>query len=185
LARDFEQLRDDIVLELSCRKFAFIPPPNDQYFGQDKLFGAEVYEMFPDARADVKDAGDCLAASLPTACIYHLMRVAEHGLRRLAKKLRVGLTHTGKPMPIEFGEWDKVITAIRNKIADARKLPSGPKRQAKFEGYSNAADHCEYTKDIWRNNASHTRKPYKDAEAVNALERVRDFMQFLGKYLAK
>jgi len=185
LARDFQLLRDDIIFELSCQKFAFIPPPNDEYFCQDNLFGEEVYSMFPDARADIKDAGDCLAASLPTASVFHLMRTAEHGLRALARKLRVTITHKGKQCPIEFGDWDTVITAIKNKIIDARKLSAGPKRQAKLEAYSNAADHCEYMKDIWRNNASHTRKPYKDAEAVNALERVRDFMQFLGSYLAK
>ena len=185
LARDFELLRDDIIVELSSQKFAFIPPPNDKYFGKEKLFGEEVHNVFPDARDDIRDAGDCLAASLPTASVFHLMRAAEHGLRALARKLRVTLTHKGKQCPIEFGDWDTVITAIKNKIIAARKLPAGLKKQANLGAYSNAADHCEYMKDIWRNNASHTRKPYKDAEAVNALERVRDFMQFLGSYLAK
>jgi len=38
-------------------------------------------------------------------------------------------------------------------------------------------------KDIWRNNMAHTRKPYNQTEAVGVMERVREFMQFLGKYL--
>lgn len=173
-------LKETIVMELATRKFAYIPSPNDQYFEQEKLFGDEVYEKFPEARRDIKDAGNCLAVSLTTASVFHLMRAAEHGLRKLAKRLNVKLTHTGKPMPIEFGDWDKVITGIRNKIADARKLPAGPKRQAKLETYSSAADHCEYMKDIWRNSMAHTRKPYNEPEAIGVLERVRDFFRFLG-----
>jgi hypothetical protein len=170
LVQELIKLKQLIIMETSKRKLAFIPAPYDIYFEQDRLFGNEVYDTFDEARQDLKDAGNCLAASLPTASVFHLMRVAEHGLRKLARKLGVKLTHTGKPMPIEFGDWNKVITAIKNKIT-----------QAKLELYSNAADHCEYMKDIWRNNTAHTRKPYSGPEAEGVLGRVRDFMQFLGK----
>jgi hypothetical protein len=173
-------LMQTILGELSKRKVAYIAPPYDVYFEQEKLFGNLVFDIFPEARQDLRDAGNCLAASLPTASVFHLMRVAEFGLRKLAKRLRVRLTHTGKALPIEFADWDKVITAIKNKIATARTIPAGPKRQTKLELYSNAADHCEYMKDIWRNNTAHTRKAYNGPEAVGVLERVREFMQFLG-----
>jgi hypothetical protein len=176
-------LMQTIIQELSKRKLAYIAPPYDVYFEQEKLFGDSVFDIFPEARQDVKDAGNCLAASLPTACVFHLMRVSEHGLRKLATKLKVKLTHSGKPCPLEFGDWDKVITAIRNKILEARKLPAGPKRQAKFEAYSNAADHCEYMKDIWRNNTAHARRPYSHNEALGAMNRVRDFMELLARGL--
>jgi hypothetical protein len=183
MVQELFKLKQLIVMETAKRHLAFISPPYDAYFEQEKLFGESVFEIFLDARQDVKDAGNCLAATLPTASVFHLMRVAEHGLRKLAKKLKVKLTHTGKPSPIEFADWDKVITAIRSNIAAARKLPAGPKRQAKLEGWSNGADHCEYMKDIWRNNMAHTRTPYNGPEAVGVLERVRDFMQFLSKHL--
>ena len=185
ILKELTKLKQRIVMESSKRKLAFIDPLYDEYFEQDKLFGDVVYDTFPNARQDIKEAGNCLAASLATASIFHLMRVAEHGLRTLAKRLRVTLIHTGQRMPIEFGGWDKVITGIKNKIAEARRLPAGPKRQAKLEAYSNAADHCEYMKDIWRNNMAHARKPYTPTEAVGVMERVRDFMKFLGEYLKK
>jgi hypothetical protein len=113
------------------------------------------------------------------------MRAAERGLRMLARRLHVTLTHSGKAVPIEFADWNKIITGIKNKIADAHKLAPGPKRQAKLETYSSAADHCEYMKEIWRNNVSHTRKPYTEDEAIDALKKVRNFMQFLSKALLK
>lgn len=40
-------------------------------------------------------------------------------------------------------------------------------------------------KDIWRNSAAHTRKPYKASEALGVYERVRDFMHFLASALGQ
>ena len=183
IARDLKSLRKTIEMELGKRKFVYVEPKNIAYFEQDRLYGDLVYETFQAARQDLKDAGNCLAISLPTACMFHLMRVTEHGLRSLARKMHVQLTHKGKNCPIEFGDWDKLITGIKNKITAARSLSAGSKKQAQLEMYSNAADHCEYMKDIWRNNLSHSRKAYIDQEALAALVRVGDFMTFLAKHL--
>jgi hypothetical protein len=111
------------------------------------------------------------------------MRVAEHGLRALAKKLRVALTYKGKHQPIEFADWEKMITAIRNKVNTARETFSGKKRAETIQRYSDLADHCSYMKDIWRNEVSHTRKPYVDREALIVLQRVRGFMGALVQQL--
>jgi len=181
LARDLQGLYGQMQRALHKRKFAYIPPPNDAFFEQEKLFGDDVYEKFPKARVDIKDAGNAFAASLYTACIFHLMRAGEHGLRRLGKKLKIVVTHTKTIIPIEYGEWDKIITLINNKIATARALPTGPKRQRLLEIYSDASQHCLFMKDIWRNTASHARKEYSDPEALAAMGRVKEFLQFLAK----
>lgn len=184
MTKALELFRQDFIMELVKRKFAYIPPPNDQYFEQECLFGDTVNVAFPGARQDIKDAGNCIAASLDTAAVFHLMRVAEHGLRALARRLRVRIRHKGQPCPLELGDWEQVITEIRNKIAAIRQLPKGSKqRKEKLELYSDAADHCTFMKDIWRNNMSHTRNAYKQSEAIAILERVCDFMQFLGRSL--
>jgi hypothetical protein len=78
-----------IEKELAQRKLVFIPPNLVEYLEQEKLFGDAVYENFPSARGDIRDAGNCLAAGLNTAAVFHLMRVVELGLRALAKKLHV------------------------------------------------------------------------------------------------
>ncbi len=36
-----------------------------QYFEQDKLFGEMVFDVFPNVRADIKEAGNCLALRIP------------------------------------------------------------------------------------------------------------------------
>jgi hypothetical protein len=184
ITREVELLQHDVISELARTTFAYIPSPNNKYFEQEHLFGEAVNLKIPAAVQDVKDAGNCIAASVDTAAVFHLMRVAEHGLRALAKKLRVSVKHKGKPYPLELGDWEQVITEIKNKITAIRLLPKASKqRQGKLELYSDAADHCAFMKDIWRNNTSHTRKPYKQSEAIAILDRVRDFMQFLGRIL--
>ena len=159
------------------------PSPEElsKYYDKGKLFGDAVFDAFPSARFDIREAGNCLACDNNTAVVFHLMRVAEHGLRSIAKKVGIKLTDKGKPQPIEFATWDKVITAINNKITAARTLPQGPKKTKSLQFYANAAENCTYIRDIWRNEISHTRKSYDDFEAKAVLSRVRDFMRLLAE----
>jgi hypothetical protein len=180
IKQELAAMLEGIEIELSKFLFVHIQPENAKYFEQEKLFGDSVYEKFAEASGDLKDAGNCFAASLPTACVFHLMRVAEFGMRSLANKLRVTITHKKKNQPIEYADWNDLITGIRNKIAKVRLLSKGPKRQEKLDLYSSAADHCEYMKDIWRNEVSHARKAYNESEAKAVLDRVQDFMRFLA-----
>jgi hypothetical protein len=135
-----------------------------------------VSRSFPKAVADIVDAGNCLVAGCNTAAVFHLMRVSEYGLRALARRLKVTLTHKGVRQPVEYADWNKVITAIKNEIASLRKLSSGPKQDQRLNFYSHVADQAEYFKDIWRNPTSHARRSYNAPEALGVRSRVRDFM---------
>lgn len=147
----------------------------------EDLFGSEVHESFLEANEDIGAAGHGIACGLHTASVFHSMRVAEFGLRRIAARLKVRIRDHKGYMPVEYGTWDKVITACKNKITKIRQRPVGPKRQEELEFYSDAADHCLFMKDIWRNNISHTRQPYNQPEALAVLERVKGFMTFLAR----
>jgi hypothetical protein len=173
-----DDLRWKLITRLNAIKFALIREESVGYFEQEELFGSEVHKAFPEARADIKDAGNCIAADLCTAAVYQLMRVAELGLRRLARKLKVKLKDRRGPQPITFADWEKIIAGCKTCIDAARAMkPTGPKRQAALERYCDIADHCLFMKDIWRNSAAHVRKPYSRSEAIAAFERVRDFMR--------
>lgn len=177
---ELRTLRESIEHVLDNRAFIYIPSDKAVYIEHKGLFGDSVFRSFPEAQKDIEDAGSALALSLYTAAVFHLMRVTEHGLRRLAKRMQVKLTHGSKPLPLEFADWDKVITGIRNKIAAVRQTQRSQKRQAKLELYSSCADHCEYMKDIWRNNAAHTREAYRENQALDVMQQVRAFMGFLS-----
>jgi hypothetical protein len=174
-------LRQSIEDDLMKRFFVFVEPKKHELLvsvsGED---WADVFKVLPECKPDVLDAHLARMVELDTATVFHMMRVAEFGLRRMAKQVKVKLTHKGHPMPIEFADWEKVIVAIKNKIDKVRQTKIGPTRAAQLEMYSDAADHCVFMKDIWRNNISHVRKPYKPSEALAVIERVRDFMRFIA-----
>jgi hypothetical protein len=171
-------ISDGIQENLNSRKFMFIPSDQFYYWGNATIFGDDFSNEFPEAaRFEALEVGNCFAAGRWTASVFHSMRVAEYGLRKLAKSLKVNIIDRGKNCPLEYGDWHTVITAIRGKIADARKLPAGPKKTEALRRYSDAADHCEYMKDIWRNEISHTRRAYSKAECLGAIDRVRGFIQ--------
>ena len=108
------------------------------------------------------------------------MRVTEYGLRWLARRLKVRLTDKGRRQPLEYADWQKVITECQNQLRTTRQLAKGPKRQERLAKYSRAADHCDYMREIWRNDVSHTRRAYRGTEAEAVIQRVREFMQFLA-----
>src|SRR5439155_6631659 len=51
------------------------------------LFGEQVTTAFPSVAFDVEEAGNCYAFARPTACVFHLMRVMETGLKALGRSL--------------------------------------------------------------------------------------------------
>ena len=123
-----------------------------------------------------------MAVELSTAAVFHLMRVSEYGCGDSHERFFVKLTDKRKHQPLEYADWDKVITGINNKIQHVKtSLSKGPVQHGKLNLCSEAAQHCLYMKDIWRNDISHTRQPYSQAEAIVVFERVRDFMQFLER----
>ena len=172
-----------VLQELRRRRFLRIANGRRQYLDQQHLFGHIVSDRFPNAVGDIRAAGNCLAAECDTAAVFHLMRVAEHGLRAVAKKLRVKLKHKGQNQPIEYADWNDVIVGIKNQITEARKLSRGPKKEAALQFYSDIADQCEYMKDIWRNTIAHTRRPYSGPEAIAVTDRVKAFMVRLASEL--
>jgi hypothetical protein len=183
LAREIQGIMFQAQGDISKRKFAYIPPPNDEYFEQEKLFGETVYDVFEKARRDIKDVGNCYAASLYTACVFHCIRVAEFGLRAMADKLDITISDKNETIPLEYGDWNKVISQINNKISETRKLPNNPTKENLLKRYSEGTERLERTRDIWRNDVCHSRTYFDEPAAKLALVRVRDLMQFLADTL--
>lgn len=185
IQRDLEHIQTSLRVELEQHHFLYIPSSRAKYLRKSSLFGPSVHKSFPEAREDIKSAGTAFAVELYAACIFHLMRVAEYGLRELGRKLKVQLTDKSKGVPLEYSDWNKVISGVRLNLNAARSLPQGAKKQRNLEMYSRAADHCEYMKDIWRNSISHARGSHSQPDALQAMEHVKGFMQLLASDLLR
>lgn len=176
---------DGIHHNLEKRKFMVLSEEEAGFYTNFDVFGNTFKEKYPvRAAVDGLSAGNCYAAGVYTACVFHCMRVAEYGLRKLAanRNLRVKITKKNRPCPIEYSTWQEVIDAIHAKIRNIRQRPVGPTREAELQFFSSAADHCEYMKDIWRNEISHTRRFYKKEEALAVINRVKEFVTVIGDH---
>ncbi len=148
------------------------------------LLGPEVLKAFVDARADILEAGNCLAAECHTAAVFHMMRAFEWGIRTFAADL--GLTRFAdwskqdkrfKYTPSSFGTWEKFITQLPGKIEKKLKaLRPGIKRQKRQEYYYSVYDDIKIVKEAWRNHVMHTRREFSSTEAEAVFTRVRDML---------
>ena len=106
------------------------------------------------------------------------MRVAEHGLRALAKKVGVPF-----PKTFDLKTWDELIRSIEQEIQKIILKPKSSQRSKDLEFYNTAAAQFRYFKDGWRNHVMHTRTSYDEPQAISLMAHVREFMQHLATRL--
>src|SRR5262249_8731011 len=140
--------------ELKKKHFVFIPDKYGDALEKPDLFGEQVSIKFPSALRDIRDAAYCRAVGLNTAAVFHLMRVAERGMRALAKTLRVRLQKIKKAaksamtcprcnflispatqaratqVPIDYAMWEEVLRALETKIKHLQASKKGKARDA-------------------------------------------------------
>jgi hypothetical protein len=160
----------------------FIPPETERFLVEYKGTFYEPCNMkaFSPVIADIASAGDCLMAGLNTAAVFHLMRVAEFGLRRIAKDLNVKLP---KKKPIEYATWAEALRAIDVKL----KTLSGKSavKEKKRQFYSGLALAIDAFQHLWRNPVSHFRGQYDEQQAQSAYIHVGAFTQKLAERMKK
>lgn len=88
------------------------------YLNKSDLFGQAVNNKFPSAVDEFKSAGNCIAANLNSAAIFHLMRVVECGLNTLAHSLGI------QPQQIQHKTWGQILQIVEPKIND--KIKNAP-----------------------------------------------------------
>jgi len=175
------ELKMAVQDEIASRKFVMIENRKADFLEQKSLFGKQVSKAFPSAKEEVRSAGNCLAVDLNTAAVFHLMRVAELGMRALARNLKVKV----KRNTIDSANWTEIIKNIGDATAERwKKLPKskqGRRKAVEFLKFCEvAADELNVFKEIWRNNTMHAGLPYNEHEAHGVFIRVRDFMQRLS-----
>ncbi|MCX6900694.1 MAG: hypothetical protein NT105_18595 [Verrucomicrobia bacterium] len=176
-----EGIRVSLRKDFSALLFAHITSDKAKFFEQEKLFGPEVYDGFESARADIKNAGNCLAADLNTAAIFHLMRVAEWGIRALAFDRRVKFDKG----PIEMQGWKAIISNVEGEIKKVSNWPKSKQRAQAEEFYNGALEEFRGFKDAWRNHVMHTRGNYNANDALGVMEHVKRFMVSLGRRITE
>jgi hypothetical protein len=105
------------------------------------------------------------------------MRIAEHGLRSLAKERRIALP---KNKPVEWGTWQDIIKELDKEIEAIGKKKSGAAKDAALEFYSGARADLNGFKDEYRNLVMHVRARYDQHQSLRAMTNVNAFMERLA-----
>ncbi|HEV2348595.1 MAG TPA: hypothetical protein VG028_02000 [Terriglobia bacterium] len=168
-------LREAMENELTVRKLVHISTLKEACCDNDDLLGREVSEAFPSAITDIMEAGNSYAVGLNTACVFHLMRVLERGLRALAVDL--SLNYKTEP-------WGGILKNVEDAIKALQAPNNHSSKKANLKFYSECAVEFRYIKDAWRNHVMHAESTYGEKEADKVMEHVRNFMQRLAERLS-
>ena len=175
---DVRALREAIEGEIKYIYFYHYPPDRVSPVLNFDQAWETVIKKFPNAKRDAFSAVDCFAMGQGTASVFHSMRVAEYGLRALARERSVVLP---KKKPLEWAEWQAIIEGISKKTDLIANRKAGKARDAALEFYRGALGEFQAFKDVYRNNVMHSRRSYNDQEAQGVLVRVYDFMNRLAQ----
>jgi hypothetical protein len=133
---------------------------------------ASAIGKFPSATNDILSAIDCYALDQNTACVFHLMRVAERGLRALANERKI----PWPKHPVEWATWQDILTEIEKSTKPIAMWPRGPRKDAALAFYTGAIGQFHAFKELYRNAVMHVRADYDEFDAARAINQVRDFM---------
>jgi hypothetical protein len=159
--------------ELSGHTFFFVPPGRAKYATDKPLAGAGRLGARP--AEDMAEAAKCFAFARYTACVFHLMRVMEAALPRLARVL--GLTlNLDRP-------WGQILRDIDAAVAVLPGAPGGapgtPAQRARHVRLAGVCAYLHHVKDAWRNTTMHPKRTYTEEEARHLFHNVLAFTQSL------
>lgn len=171
--RGLDHLNTSLEIELQGRNFYGPLPQYAEYYDAPMLFGADVFSKFSSANNDIAEAGTCLALERGTACVLHLMRVVEVGLRALAATLGVN----------NQNDWGAYLREVDEKLA-ARIRSSGA-RTLDEQFFAEAAVTIDGVRRAWRNPTMHVENNYSPERAEDILISVRSLMRHLATKLSE
>jgi hypothetical protein len=171
VASRIDELRKCIERQLQGKLFMSLSAGAAKCFSEKSLFGENVSDKFPRAIEDVEEAGKCLSLDRFTACVFHLMRVMESGVRRLAKKLRVVVNPRDN--------WGDIL---RNLEQPVQAMPRATaKQKERRDTYLSLVGLLYAVKEAWRNNVMHPKATYTEEEAKEIFNAVKVFMRRLAE----
>lgn len=164
-----------IQAELKSRLFLYVPNQNAIFYQESSKGWTKTQDAFSGAMHEVEEAAKCLALRRSTACVFHLMRILELGLRELATVFNIPFAHKA---------WNEIIEQIEaaiRKIREGKNKPPDWKDSEQF--YSEAASQFMHFRAAWRNYTAHGSLRYAEDEAEAIFRHVRDFMEHISNRL--
>jgi hypothetical protein len=174
---ELNNAQDALMSDLWSRKVIRIDAELVEFANNDLLFGQSVNDAFPSAMPDIIEAGNCLAADCASAAVFHLMRVAEYGLRALARDRRIEIP---KNKPLDLATWEEIIKELEGAEDAMRTYKKTEARESQLVFYHGAMMEFKRFKNKFRNRIMHSRVSYDKDQAKSAFVHVKEFMLILS-----
>ena len=124
-----------------------------------------------------------MALERHTAAVFHLMRVAEYGLRALARDRRIRLPK--RVQVIELATWEEIIRELEIAETAIQTYPKTLAREAQYKFYQGAMMQFRRFKNVFRNPVMHTREGFGPKQAIGIFENVGEFMKILASRISE
>jgi len=171
-------LRRCIEDDLANLSLILITPPKERVLNDLDADWAPVWKQFPGSKYDFGQAMGCYALDLNTACVFHLMRVTEVGLRALARRMGVKLP---KSKRVEWPHWLGVLKGMEDKVTLlVKEMKAGPRKDELLDFYRGALGQFYEFKSEFRSHVTHAPCTYGEARAATTVVQVKDFMNKLA-----
>jgi hypothetical protein len=172
-------LRDALKHDLSERHFYHYPQAKIEVLMKFYPQWNGIATAFPHVESEALAATDCYALQHNTASVFHIMRVAEYGLRALAKERKIQLPRN---KPIDWGTWQEIIKELTKEATKiGEKASPGTAKDNALSFYSGAISDLNAFKDEYRNQVMHVRREYDEHQALRALVKVQAFMERISE----
>ncbi|SRR6266566_618215 len=179
LARDATDLHGRLVSDLRYTTCFALWGKTEELYRAQTLFGELVATQFPSAATDIVEAGKCLAFDRATACVFHLMRVMEVGLRVLA-----GSLNDPRLDPKINPTWHNILKKGDEELQKpvAQRTPEWA---AHDQFFSEAQAYLRAVQFAWRNPTMHVDIHYDPEKAGDVMQAVKAFMRHLASVLSE
>lgn len=176
---EIKVLREALEFDLSECMFYHYPADRFEVLRRSADDWMRVKKAFPEVAVEALIAYDCYALKQHTASVFHIMRVAERGLRALAKERRIKLP---KNKLLDWATWQEIISALNLEATKiGQKARAGAAKDNALSFYSGAIADLNAFKDEYRNQVMHVRKDYDEQQTLRALVKVHGFMDRLSE----
>jgi hypothetical protein len=144
-----------------------------------------VIEAFPSSKAELASGIDCYAIGHYTASVFHMLRLAELGLRVIARER--GISSVGKNKPIEFAMWGEVIGKVQKAVDQIRAAKiinskTRGKKEIASQFYSTILADTQALLPL-RDRTMHLRDSCDQGQAQRAMIRVKSMMETMAAKL--
>jgi len=164
-----QELMGRLCVELKSRIFFSIELENMKFLLEKHQFGNEVNEAFPTTNIDIEEAGKCLALDRYTACVFHLMRVMEVGIKSIGNYIKIP-----ELSDIKNKSWESILRICNTYLKESK---------SKDQFLIETVAMLHSVKDAWRNPTMHAENIYIKERAMDVWNAVRSFMQQLSTKL--